>query len=188
MGKFKGISLFSGAGGMDVGFEKAGVEVVLANELDPNACDTYEANHPTNKLLRGDIKEYYSVFAEQEDIDIVFGGPPCQGFSVAGKMDPGDERSKLIWRFLDVVEMVKPRIFIMENVKALGKLEKWKDIRIAFIERTQSLGYFVETIIGQMLSNRVADIITERMIRLCDGNITIEAAYNLTHAYNNGQM
>jgi DNA (cytosine-5)-methyltransferase 1 len=104
MSKQKGISLFSGAGGMDVGFEKAGVDVVLANELDPNVCDTYEANHPNSKLLRGDIKDYYPVFAEQQGIDIVFGGPPCQGFSVAGKMDPGDERSKLIWCFLDVVE------------------------------------------------------------------------------------
>jgi DNA (cytosine-5)-methyltransferase 1 len=144
MSKLKGISLFSGAGGMDVGFEQASVDVVLANELDSNACDTYEANHPNSKLLRGDIKDFYPVFAEQQGIDIVFGGPPCQGFSVAGKMDPGDERSKLIWCFLDIVEMVKPRVFIMENVKALGKLEKWKDIRIAFLERAKSLGYFCQ--------------------------------------------
>jgi DNA (cytosine-5)-methyltransferase 1 len=139
--RIKGISLFSGAGGMDVGFEKAGVDVVLANELDSNACDTYEANHPKSRLLRGDIRDYYDVFAKQKDVDIVFGGPPCQGFSVAGKMDPSDQRSKLIWCFLDIVEMVKPHLFVMENVKALGKLEKWKDIRDAFLERAKSLGY-----------------------------------------------
>ncbi|MGI6633827.1 MAG: DNA cytosine methyltransferase [Christensenellales bacterium] len=136
----KGISLFTGAGGMDVGFKKAGIDVTLANELVPYACDTYEANHPGTKLLRGDIKDYMDVFTEGS-ADIVFGGPPCQGFSVAGKMDPDDERSKLIWSYLDVIERVRPKLFVMENVKALGTLEKWKPIRDRYLERTRKLGY-----------------------------------------------
>jgi DNA (cytosine-5)-methyltransferase 1 len=144
MRKLKGVSLFAGAGGMDTGFENAGVRIVLANELDHSACDTYEANHPNTKLLRGDIKDYYEVFAKLKEIDIVFGGPPCQGFSVAGKMNPDDERSKLIWRFLDIVEIVQPKVFVMENVKALGKLEKWKDIRIKFLKRVKAAGYYCE--------------------------------------------
>lgn len=136
----RGISLFSGAGGMDVGFENAGIDVVLANEWAQYACDTYEANHPNTKLLRGDIKSYLDNFS-LGCADIVFGGPPCQGFSVAGKMNPDDERSQLIWSFLDVVERVRPSLFVMENVKALGTLDKWKHVREGFIERARSLGY-----------------------------------------------
>lgn len=136
----KGVSLFTGAGGMDVGFERAGIDVIMANEIVPYACDTYEANHPDAKLLRGDIKDYMDEFTEG-CADIVFGGPPCQGFSVAGKMDPDDERSKLIWTYLDVIERVRPKLFVMENVKALGALEKWKPIRDRYLERTRALGY-----------------------------------------------
>lgn len=136
----KGISLFTGAGGMDVGFKRAGIDVILANELVPYACDTYEANHPGTRLLRGDIKDYMDEFTEG-CADIVFGGPPCQGFSVAGKMDPDDERSKLIWSYLDVIERVRPKLFVMENVKALGSLEKWKPIRDRYLKRARELGY-----------------------------------------------
>ncbi len=92
----KGVSLFSGAGGMDIGFKKAGIDVVLANELNKDACNTFASNHPEVELLRGDIITFYDRFRSMKDVDIVFGGPPCQGFSVAGKMDPDDERSQLI--------------------------------------------------------------------------------------------
>ena len=137
----KGISLFSGAGGMDVGFAAAGVDIVVANELNKDAADTYAANHQTLKLLRGDIRDYIKELSQYTGIDIVFGGPPCQGFSVAGKMDPNDERSQLIWRYLDVIEAVQPKLFVMENVKALGCLEKWTPIRDAYLKRTATLGY-----------------------------------------------
>lgn len=136
----RGISLFTGAGGMDVGFKNAGINIILANELVQYACDTYEANHPDTKLLRGDIKDFMDEFTEG-CAEIVFGGPPCQGFSVAGKMDPNDERSQLIWTFLDVIERVRPKVFVMENVKALGTLEKWKPVRDRYLERTRALGY-----------------------------------------------
>lgn len=138
----RGISLFTGAGGMDVGFVNAGVNVVVANELNNDACDSYAANHPDTTLLRGDIATHYDYFRGLKDIDVVFGGPPCQGFSVAGKMDPHDERSKLIWRFLDIVEIVQPQVFVMENVKALGELEKWKEIRQEYLQRTEAMGYY----------------------------------------------
>jgi DNA (cytosine-5)-methyltransferase 1 len=146
----KGISLFTGAGGMDVGFESTGIAVILANEIVPYACDTYKTNHPNTRLLRGDIKTYMSEFTDG-CADIVFGGPPCQGFSVAGKMDPDDERNKLIWSYLDVVERVQPKLFIMENVKALGTLEKWKPIRDRYLERTRELGYYCHFFILDLL-------------------------------------
>lgn len=143
----KAVSLFSGAGGLDVGFEKAGYQIVWANDFNKNACDTYNLNH-TTKINHGDIRNYYDELSGLQDIDVVFGGPPCQGFSVAGKMDPDDERSKLLFSFFDVVERVKPRFFILENVKALGTLEKWSSTRDAMIAKAHELGFkHVELII-----------------------------------------
>lgn len=142
--KIKAISLFSGAGGMDVGFENVGVDVILANEIVKDASDTYLANHPYTEMVNDDIKNIMDNFYRFNDIDIVFGGPPCQGFSVAGKMNPNDERSKLIFTFLEAVNIIKPRMFVMENVKALGRLEKWKPVRTKFLAKANALGYRCE--------------------------------------------
>lgn len=140
--KLTGVSLFTGAGGMDVGFENAGVQIVFANEIVKEAADTYNANHPGGVMVNDDIYMVLDTLDRFQGADLVFGGPPCQGFSVAGKMDPDDERSKLIFTFLDVVERVKPRAFVMENVKALGYLEKWSAVRAKYLTRAQNLGYF----------------------------------------------
>lgn len=140
----RAISLFSGAGGMDAGFKKAGIHAVLANEMDKNAASTYRLNYPETRLLEGDVADYLPIIESEEGIDFVFGGPPCQGFSVAGRMDPNDERSKLIWTYLDVVERVQPRTFVLENVKALAALTKWQDIRDLFVQKCAMLGYHVE--------------------------------------------
>lgn len=141
MNKITAVSLFTGAGGMDIGFESAGINVLCANELNRDACDTYAANHPGVNLIRGDLTQHMDELKEYEGVDLVFGGPPCQGFSVAGKMDPNDERSQLIWRFLDVVEMLRPKAFVMENVKALATLEKWGPIRQRYMQRVSDMGY-----------------------------------------------
>ena len=99
MDKIQAISLFSGAGGMDVGFENAGVSVLLANEIVSDASETYRANHPHTRIINDDINNIINTLDKYYGIDLVFGGPPCQGFSVAGKMNPSDERSKLIFTF-----------------------------------------------------------------------------------------
>lgn len=139
--KLKAVSLFSGAGGMDVGFEKAGIQVVFANEIMVEAANTYKANHPNSFMVNDDIYNVIDSLDQYQGTDVVFGGPPCQGFSVAGKMNPDDNRSKLIFTFLDVVEKVKPKVFVMENVKALGNLEKWKSVRTKYLNRVNELGY-----------------------------------------------
>lgn len=136
----RSVSLFTGAGGMDVGFTKAGFEVVWANEILKDACETYSLNHE-GVMRCGDIRNYLDEVASLGDVEVVFGGPPCQGFSVAGKMDPNDERSKLIFSFFDVVERTKPKAFVLENVKALGLLSKWKPVRDKMFERAWELGY-----------------------------------------------
>ncbi|WP_315794184.1 DNA cytosine methyltransferase [Paenibacillus sp. BIC5C1] len=139
--KHRCISLFSGAGGMDVGFKSAGVDVIWANEMDKDACATFRENHKETLLREGDILQYMDELTSLKDIDIIFGGPPCQGFSVAGKMDPTDERSKLIWTFMDAVRIVRPKAFILENVKALAALEKWRPVREKIISYASDLGY-----------------------------------------------
>lgn len=138
------VSLFSGAGGMDLGFAAAGIRVVFSNEMDADAATSYCSNPSFldgSVMHVGDIQNFLPSLSEYFGVDLVFGGPPCQGFSVAGKMDPRDERSKLIFTFMDAVSAVKPRVFVMENVKALAKLSRWQTVREKLFKRAASLGY-----------------------------------------------
>lgn len=137
----RAISLFSGAGGMDIGFKNAGIDIVWANEIDKDAYNTYKENNLDVTIIQGDIREKIELLNNIKDIDIIFGGPPCQGFSVAGKMNPDDERSTLVWTFLEAVKIVKPKVFVIENVKALATLEKWKPIREKITKIANEMGY-----------------------------------------------
>lgn len=135
------ISLFTGAGGMDVGFQQAGFEVVWANEMMPHAASTYSKNHAEGIMHCGKLEDFLSVLPPTGSVDCVFGGPPCQGFSVAGKMDPNDERSKLVFEFMDVVKRMEPTVFVMENVKALATLSKFAQVREELFRRATTYGY-----------------------------------------------
>lgn len=140
--KHTAISLFSGAGGLDLGFERVGFETIFANELDPAAAMTWRANRPGSSAMNeGDINDFIDKLSAYKGATVVFGGPPCQGFSIAGKMDPEDPRSKLVWSFFDVVRAVEPQIFVIENVRALGHLKKWESIRNRIISTALELGY-----------------------------------------------
>lgn len=143
----KAISLFSGAGGLDVGFQKKGFDIVWANDFDKDACATYK-NNIGNHVHCGDINQLKSnLVTEFSDVDVVFGGPPCQGFSVAGKMDPHDPRSQHIWTFAEIIKEIQPKAFVMENVKALGKLTKWEPLREDLLETFKAAGYMVNFVI-----------------------------------------
>lgn len=145
MRRLTAISLFSGAGGLDVGFERAGFETVFANEFDHDAAEAWRINRPdtAHVMVEGDIHDHICELTSFRGADVLFGGPPCQGFSVAGKMDPNDARSQLVWLFMDAVERVRPKVFVMENVAALGTLDKWKYVRMEIVKRGQLLGYNV---------------------------------------------
>ncbi len=144
---YKAISVFSGAGGMDYGMEQAGIKTLVAVEIMKEAAQTYQANFPNTHLINDDINNVLEELTKYRgQANIVFGGPPCQGFSVAGKMDPEDDRSKLIFTFLEVVERVQPVVFIMENVKSLGTLEKWAQTREKYFSKAEELGYEVSVI------------------------------------------
>ena len=141
--KYRAVSLFAGAGGMDVGAINAGVNIIAASEIDSHACNTYRENHPDTLLLEGDIENHLDELTRIKDIDLVIGGPPCQGFSVAGKMDATDPRSKLVFSYCEVVEKLEPTAFVMENVKALGSLEKFRNVRKEIFKRMDASGYQV---------------------------------------------
>ncbi|MCX6895907.1 MAG: DNA cytosine methyltransferase, partial [Verrucomicrobia bacterium] len=103
------IDLFSGCGGMSLGFEMAGLPTAVASEIDEWAGDTFEKNHPHTKLLRGDIrdiKDWNALVppAIRECVDGVIGGPPCQGFSLSGNRDRHDPRNSLFMDFLRCVK------------------------------------------------------------------------------------
>ena len=138
----RAVSLFSGAGGMDWGFQKAGFDIVWANDFNKAACETHEANFSSD-ITCGAI-ESFDYDRDIPDCAIVFGGPPCQGFSVAGKMDPKDPRSRLVFEFQKVVAAKRPRYFVMENVSALARLGKFEAVRRRLLDGYSSLGYRVE--------------------------------------------
>ncbi|WP_377939391.1 DNA cytosine methyltransferase [Alloscardovia venturai] len=140
---YRAVSLFSGAGGLDIGFESHGFSVVYAVEQNIDSAMTWKVNRPSNaKAMHvSDINDCLDEIAQLSDIDIVFGGPPCQGFSIAGKMRPDDPRNKLIHTFLEVVELTRPKVFVMENVRALASSPRWKKVREDILHTCELLQY-----------------------------------------------
>ena len=137
------VSLFSGAGGLDMGFLMEGFDVVWANDFDADACRTYRANIGDH-IRCGDISDLMPELHRFTGVvDLMVGGPPCQGFSVAGKMNPHDPRSANVWKYVEALGIVRPRAFVMENVKALGVLGKWGDVRAELLGKMRGLGYGV---------------------------------------------
>lgn len=119
------VSLFSGAGGFCEGVRLAGYEILCAVEVDPSACRTHRANFPKVPLFSGNIKEfladgYIGTPGRGElqalGVDLVYGGPPCQGFSQIGPRDVSDPRNLLYKEFSRILEVLAPRCFVMENV------------------------------------------------------------------------
>ncbi len=121
---FKVVSLFSGAGGLDLGFVRAGFDIVWANDFDPNACDTYRRNIGDH-IYCGSILEVDASTLPK--CDLIVGGPPCQGFSTIGKRassDPEkrkahDSRNELVVTYTQIVRTVRPKFIVMENVKGI---------------------------------------------------------------------
>lgn len=121
--KPKVIDLFAGVGGLSLGFENCGFDVVLANEYDSSIAAAYELNHKGTQMIVGDITslDLEKTFgAYSGKIDVVIGGPPCQGFSQKGQRKTiHDERNFLFKYYVKVVELVEPQYFVMENVPNL---------------------------------------------------------------------
>ena len=123
--KLKLVDLFCGAGGLSLGFGYEGFDIVLANDIDEECIQTYKYNHPEipeNKIVLGDIKDLIKSLDKYnlENVDVVAGGPPCQGFSNANQQRVIDDpRNELYKYFIDVVKKINPKIIVMENVKGM---------------------------------------------------------------------
>ncbi|MFN0214037.1 MAG: DNA cytosine methyltransferase [Saprospiraceae bacterium] len=123
---FKVLSFFSGAMGLDIGLHKAGLKTLLACEIDKTSRETIVANNPEIGLI-GDIRNYttdeiieYAGLNTKEDVDLIVGGPPCQAFSSAGKrMGLADDRGNVFIKFLEVIENIRPKFAVIENVRGL---------------------------------------------------------------------
>jgi len=124
--KLKALSFFSGAMGLDLGLERAGIHVILACELDKACRKTIEANRPDLALL-GDIWQYSSNdireaarLNKKDDIDLIVGGPPCQAFSTAGsRRGFKDERGNVLLKYISIILELRPRYAVIENVRGL---------------------------------------------------------------------
>lgn len=144
------IDLFSGAGGMSLGFDQVGFKNVFSIDIEPRFCETYKTNFPNHNLIQKDISKFSNEEIKSlignKKIDVVIGGPPCQGFSMAGNIGRkfiDDSRNQLFKEFARVVEIVQPKYFVMENVARLfthNKGETKKEI----IELFKKMNYNVD--------------------------------------------
>ena len=115
----KVISLFSGCGGLDLGFERAGFDIPIANEYDKTIWSTFKANHPKTHLIEGDIRKV-SEADFPDGVDGIIGGPPCQSWSEAGSLKGiEDERGQLFYDYIRILRKVKPKFFLAENVSGM---------------------------------------------------------------------
>ncbi|VXD22329.1 Modification methylase XorII [Planktothrix serta PCC 8927] len=143
------VDLFAGAGGMTLGFEQAGFDVLAAVELDPIHCATHEYNFPFWKVFCQSIETITGLEIRQDsdignrEIDVIFGGPPCQGFSLMGKRALDDPRNNLVFHFIRLVIELKPKFFVLENVPGLT-IGKHRQFIHEIIETLQTNGYQVE--------------------------------------------
>jgi DNA (cytosine-5)-methyltransferase 1 len=120
-----GIDLFAGAGGLSLGFEQAGFDIVAAVEIDPIHCATHQFNFPhctticksATDLTGDELRRLANIGCR--DLDILIGGPPCQGFSLMGKRALDDARNQLVFHYVRLVMELKPKYFVFENVKGL---------------------------------------------------------------------
>jgi DNA (cytosine-5)-methyltransferase 1 len=141
------LDLFCGAGGLSLGFEKMGFQVLGGVDHDSNAMETYKRNFPSALSWREDLNEPSEEFETwlrsiRGDVDVVVGGPPCQGFSIAGKRLIDDPRNLLYKKYMDVVAIVMPAFVVIENVPNIASMNKG-EVKKQIIEDLSLLGYAV---------------------------------------------
>lgn len=147
--KPKTIDLFCGAGGLTKGFEMAGFDVLMGVDVNESFLKTFEHNFPGAKAIETDIRDLKGknilekLEVSKGEIDVVVGGPPCKGFSFAGERDPEDERNNLVWHFIRLVDELRPKWFLMENVKGLLSMETPQGVEVPekIMRRFADIGY-----------------------------------------------
>ena len=109
------VSLFAGCGGLDLGFKEAGFKITWANEIMPDAAESYKRNLGHTPV----VEDIWKIINDVPKADIVIGGPPCQAFSLVGKRLENDPRAKLVFAYQTIIKRTKPKAFVMENVPGL---------------------------------------------------------------------
>lgn len=148
MKRYNVIDLFCGCGGLSYGFEMANYNVLLGIDNDAKALETFELNHDGAKSICGDItqisyeKDIKSIIGDKK-VDVIIGGPPCQGMSLSGPRQFDDPRNKLYLSYIRLVDEIRPRAFVIENVPGLVSLFEGK-IKDSIIEKFTSMGYKVK--------------------------------------------
>lgn len=143
-----GIDLFAGAGGLSLGFEQAGFDIAAAVEIDPIHCAIHEHNFPCSKAICASVVDVtgndirHRANLDNAEIDVVFGGAPCQGFSLIGKRAFDDPRNRLVLHFVRLVAELQPKYFVFENVKGLT-LGKHVEFLNELISALDNAGYDV---------------------------------------------
>lgn len=136
----KVVSLFSGGGGLDIGFKRAGYDIVWAIDINKDAVNSYKKNIGP-EIICGDL---YQIDEKQiPHCDLVIGGPPCQSFSLAGKRQSDDNRGRLVWRYIDIIKELSPQGFLFENVTGLvsAKNNEGQKILPLLFQAFSDIGY-----------------------------------------------
>lgn len=145
------VDLFAGCGGMSEGFIMNGFKLLAVNEVDKNIMLTNRFNHSKHTdeshFILGDVtleetKQRIIDACEEQQVDVVIGGPPCQGFSYAGWRDPNDKRNQLFRDFVELVKRIRPKFFVMENVLGILTMRKGEAIK-EIIGAFEEIGYYV---------------------------------------------
>ena len=150
------LSLFSGCGGMDLGFHKAGFNIKWANDIEQRACETY-AKNIGNHIICGDITQL--DYSKIPDADLILGGFPCQDFSIGSKDRAGlnGEKSSLFYEYLRLLKELKPKYFLLENVEMTSENKKalsdYLGVEPVFIDSIDFSVFF--HIIGHPWSNNI---------------------------------
>lgn len=147
MTKFNAIDLFCGAGGLSAGLEKVGLHVLLGIDFNKDAIETFKKNHKESLGLCKDMTQVTASevkrLCKNKKIHLIAGGPPCQGFSMAGKRIPSDPRNSLFKEFLRLVKGLNPDICLMENVRGLLSMKTPKGGKVidVILDEYRNLGY-----------------------------------------------
>jgi len=132
--RFNVIDIFSGCSGLSTGFSKENFNVLLGIDFFESALKTFQKNHPSSKIINKDIKsvsgEEIRRLTNNKKIHVIIGGPPCQGFSMAGKRQPNDPRNSLFMEYVRLVKELNPDFFVMENVRGILSMKNEKDEKV----------------------------------------------------------
>lgn len=142
-GNLTAIDLFCGAGGLSYGFEKAGFQILAGFDLCEHSLNTFAHNHCNAKPIKHNLSEPIANIKDYKGVDIVIGGPPCQGFSISGKRQVDDKRNDLYKAYLHTLSVIKPKMFLMENVPNLKSMGGGV-LKDRIIKDLSDLGYNIE--------------------------------------------